>query len=60
MPAISHVKRNVLSSNKNLNVHIPGAFNNNVMAKSGVITLQLGMYVMNREQSLMMKEGQCQ
>jgi hypothetical protein len=37
MPTVSHSETNVLSCNQNPNVHIPGAFNNNVVTESGAI-----------------------
>jgi len=37
MPTISHAKANVLSSSKNPNVRIPGAFNHNVVTESGAM-----------------------
>ena len=39
MPAVSHAETNVLSSSKNPNVRIPGAFNNNVVSKSGAMNI---------------------
>ena len=42
MPTISHAETNALSRNKYPNVHIPDAFNNNVVTEGGAINSASG------------------